>query len=114
MGIGLADLVTRKLYDKIDFAATYENTITSTFLDRAKIPIVCKNEEQAFQIAMKTIWNLPGTKPRIMIIRNTLKLDELYVSESIWEEIRNRRNVRSSGDWETLRFDHQGNLMLRV
>jgi hypothetical protein len=114
MGIGLADLVTRKLYDKIDFGATYENTITSTFLDRAKIPIVCKTEEEAFQIAMKTIWNLPGTKPRIMIIRNTLKLDELYVSEPIWEEIRNRKNVRSSGDWETLRFDHQGNLMLRV
>ncbi len=114
LGIGLADLTTRKLYNKIDFEATNENTITTTFLDRAKIPIVCKTEEEAFQIAMKTIWSLPGTRPRVMIIRNTLKLDELYVSENIWEEISNRSNIRSCGDWEKLHFDQQRNLMLRV
>ena len=114
LGIGLADLITRKLYDKIDLRATYENTITTTFLERAKIPIICKSEEEAFHIALKTSWNLPGTKPRIMIIRNTLKLDDLYVSEPIWEEIRGRADIRPSGDWEKLRFDDQGNLMLRV
>ncbi|NWF92984.1 MAG: DUF2088 domain-containing protein [Syntrophaceae bacterium] len=114
LGIGLADLITKKLYDKIDFRATYENTITTTFLERAKIPIICNTEEEAFQIALKTIWNLPGTKPRIIIIRNTLMLDELYVSESIWQEIKSRSNIRPGGDWETLRFDHQGNLTLRV
>lgn len=114
LGIGLADLTTRKLYDKIDFGATYENTITTTFLDRAKIPIVCKTEEEAFQIAMKTIGNLPGVQPRLMMIRNTLQLDELYISENIWEEIKNRPHIRSCGDWEKLAFDPQGNLMLRV
>lgn len=114
LGIGLADLITRKLHNRIDFGATYENTITTTFLERAKIPIVCKTEEEAFQIALKTIWNLPGTEPRMMIIRNTLKLDELYVSENIWEEISNRSDMRPCGDWEKLRFDHQGDLMLRV
>jgi hypothetical protein len=114
LGIGLADLTTRKLYDKIDFAATYENTITTTFLERAKIPITCKTEEEAFLIALKTTWNLPGTKPRIAIIRNTLRLDELYVSEPIWEEIKDQANIRSSGDWETLRFDHDGNLLLKT
>jgi hypothetical protein len=114
LGIGLADLITRELYNKIDFEATYENTITTTFLERAKIPIICKNEEEAFHIALKTSWNLPGTKPRVMIIRNTLKLDDLYVSEPIWEEIRGRADIRPSGDWEKLRFDAHGNLMLRV
>jgi hypothetical protein len=114
LGIGLADLITRKLYDKIDFGATYENTVTTTFLERAKIPIICKSEEEAFHIALKTSWNLPGTKPRVMIIRNTLKLDDLYVSEPIWEEIRGRADIRPSGDWEKLRFDAHGNLELRV
>ncbi len=114
LGIGLADLTIRKLYDKIDFRATYENTITTTFLERAKIPIICNSEEEAFQIAMKAIWNLPGTEPRIMIIRNTLKLDELYVSENIWDEIKNRSNIKPCGDWEKLSFDHDGNLTLRV
>jgi hypothetical protein len=114
LGIGLADLITRKLYSQIDLRATYENTITTTFLERAKIPIVCETEEEAFQIAMKTIWNLPGTKPRLTIIRNTLRLDDLYVSEPVWEEIEERASIRPLGDWEKLRFDHHGNLMLRV
>ena len=114
LGIGLADLITKKLSNKIDFGATYENTITTTFLERAKIPMTCKTEEEAFQIAMKTVWNLLGTKPRMMIIRNTLKLDELYVSENIWDEISNRSNIRYCGDLEKLRFDHHGNLILRV
>lgn len=114
LGIGLVDLITKKVYEKIDLNATYANTITTTFLDRARIPIVCNTEEEAFNIAMKTIWNLPGKKPRIIIIRNTLKLDELYVSENIWEEIRDRANISSLGDWEKLGFDIHGNLMLRV
>ena len=114
MGIGLVDLITKKVYEKIDLNATYANTITTTFLDRARIPIVCNTEEEAFNIAMKTIWNLPGKKPRIIIIRNTLKLDELYVSENIWEEIRNRANISPLGDWEKLGFDIHGNLMLRL
>jgi hypothetical protein len=114
LGIGLADLITKKLYDKIDFGATYENTITTTFLERAKIPIICKSEEEALHIGLKTSWNLPGTKPRITIIRNTLKLDHLYVSESIWEEIHGRADIRPSGDWEKLNFDAHGNLMLRI
>jgi hypothetical protein len=114
LGIGLADLITKKLYDKIDLRATYENAVTTTFLERAKIPMICKSEEEAFQIALKTSWNLPGTKSRIAIIRNTLKLDELYVSDPIWDEIRDKTNIRPNGDWEELRFDQQGDLLLRI
>ena len=113
-GIGLAHLITKKVYQQIDLNDTYKNMITATFLERARIPIICDNDEEAFQIAMKTIWNLPGTRPRIVVIKNTLKLDEMYVSEPIWEEIKNRPVIRPGGDWEKLSFDAQGNLSLRV
>jgi nickel-dependent lactate racemase len=114
LGIGLADLITRRLYEKIDFKDTYANTITTTFLDRARIPIVCESAEETFRIAMKTSWILPGAKPRIVIIRNTLKLDELYVSDPVWEEIRDAPTIRSVGDWEQLQFDSRGSLTLRI
>ena len=114
LGIGLAHLITRKCYEKIDFDATYANTITATFLDRARIPIVVNSDIEALDIALKTIWRLPGTTPRIMIIRNTLKLDELYVSEPIWEEIRDRHTIRPVDGWESLAFDQEGNLLLRI
>jgi len=114
LGIGRADLIIKKAYDKIDFKATYTNTATVTFLERAKIPMVADTEKEAFDIALRTIWNVPGTTPRAMIIRNTLKLDELYVSEPIWEEIKERSNVRPAGDWEPIEFDSDGELQLKV
>ena len=114
LGIGRADLITKKVYDKIDLEITYTNVITSTFLDRGKIPIVAGSEKEAFDIAVKTLWNLPGTVPRVVIIRNTLKLDELYVSQPVWEEIKARPNVITTGEWEILKFTGQGDLQLRI
>lgn len=114
LGIGLAHLITKKCYEKVDFDATYANTITTTFLDRARIPVVVNSDKEALDIALKTIWNLPETKPRIIIIRNTLKLDELYVSENIWEEIKDRVNIRLANGWETIAFDGEDNLLLRI
>ncbi|MBW1961454.1 MAG: DUF2088 domain-containing protein [Deltaproteobacteria bacterium] len=114
LGIGRADLITRRVYDRLDLNATYTNTITATFLERAKIPIVMDTEKEAFEVALKTIWNLPGTTPRVMIIKNTLRLDELYVSEPIWEEIDDRPNVKATGDWIPLTFDSNEQLQLKL
>ena len=113
-GIGRADLITRKVYDKLDRHATYTNTITATFLERAKIPIAIDTEKEAFEVGLKTIWNLPGTVPRVMIIKNTLKLDELYVSEPIWEDIKDQPNIKAAGEWEPMGFDSKGELLLRI
>ena len=114
LGIGMADMITRRLYEKIDLKATNINTITTTFLDRARIPMVFDTDKEAIEVGLKTIWNLPGTKPRIIIIKNTLKLDQMYVTEPIWEEIKNRKNITISGSWEELNFDNSGNLLTRI
>ena len=114
LGIGGADLITRKVFGKIDLKLTYTNTITATFLDRARIPMIAETEKEAFDIARRTIWNLPGAPARIVIIRNTLKLDELYVSEPIWEEIKGRPDIEGAGEWQILQFDQNGEMELRV
>jgi len=114
LGIGLAHLTTKRMYDKIDFDSTYTNTITATFLERARLPIVANSDREALNIALKTIWSLPGTEPRIIIIRNTLKLGEIYVSEAIWEEIRDRANISAVSGWEKFSFDPIGNLVLPI
>ena len=36
---GLADMISEKLFNKIDMKATYENIITSSYLERGKIPM---------------------------------------------------------------------------
>lgn len=112
IGISIADIITKRLYDKVDFAATYKNVITCGYLDRAKIPVVLQTDKEAIEVALKTIFTLPGTEPRVILIRNTLKLDEIFVSENIWKKI--KINTSTIGNWRKLTFDDIGNLTLRV
>ena len=107
-------MITKRLYEKIDLKVTNMNTITTTFLDRAKIPIVFDTDKDALEVGLRTICNLPGMKPRIIIIKNTLKLDQLYITEPIWEEIKNKKNITPSGDWEEINFDDSGNLLIKI
>ena len=114
LGVGIADIITKKLYKKIDFEVTYKNVITCGYLDRAKIPIIVDTDEEAIKIALRTSYNLPGIKPSIIIVRNTLKLDDMFVSEIIWEKIKNQKNISTISKRNKLTFDNIGNLTLRI
>ena len=94
IGIGLADFITTKLYKKIDFKSTYENVLTTSFIERAKIPIISDNEKSALDQAMSTLGNIDINKLRMIRIKNTLCLDEIYVSRSIYDEIQNNKNIK--------------------
>jgi len=113
LGVGLSDVTTRKLVNKINFITTYANTITSTFLNRAKIPITTETEREAVEIAMKTCWQPNRNKVRLLIMKNTLDLEYLYVSESIWNDIKNNKNIKSCGSWEQLSFTNDGEIKIR-
>ncbi len=113
LGVGLSDVTTRKLVNKINFITTYANTITSTFLNRAKIPITAETEREAVEIALKTCWQPNRNKVRLLIMKNTLDLEYLYVSESIWDDIKNNKNIKSCGGWEQLSFTNDGEMKIR-
>jgi len=97
LGIGLADVISRRLYDKIDFQATLENTYTSSFLSRAKVPVVAESDEQAVDIALRSSGAVAPGQERIMRIRDTLHLKEIYVSEKLLEELRSLPNIEITG-----------------
>ncbi len=113
LGVGLSDVTTRKLVNKINFITTYTNTITSTFLNRAKIPITAETERKAVEIALKTCWQPNRNKVRLLIMKNTLDLESLYVSESIWNDIKEQKNIKLSGGWEQLSFTNDGEMKIR-
>lgn len=93
LGMGLAEFITKKLYNKIDFKVTYENVITSTFLDRGKMPIVADTEKQALLYALRTCGPIEIENAKIMRIKNTLRLDEFYVSKAVLDEIKDKPNI---------------------
>ncbi len=87
IGMGLADVITRRFQRKIDFNATYENAITSTFLERVKMPLVAEDDEQGLRIALRTCGVIEPGRERIIRIGDTLNLAELHVSPALREEL---------------------------
>ncbi|MFE5323213.1 lactate racemase domain-containing protein [Paenibacillus sp. NPDC056579] len=108
LGIGLADLTTKRLFEKIDYHKTNENVITSTFLHRALIPIILDNDLEAMRTALRCCWGVSPEQARIIRIANTLHLEHMYVSESLIPEIEALDHVKVVGDLEEMKFDGSG------
>ena len=93
LGIGLADVITKKLYDKIELKVTYRNVYTSTFVERVKIPIIAENDRNALEYALRNCGEVPKRNEIIIRIRNTKHLDEIWVSNLALEQIKSNRNI---------------------
>ncbi|MEO6725148.1 MAG: DUF2088 domain-containing protein [Blastocatellia bacterium] len=106
-GIGLADVVTRRLADKIDWDATYMNGITSGFYEHFMLPIVAPTDAQALEWGIRASHD-PHKSKKIVRITDTLHLSEMYVSEAALDEIKDK--VEILGESENL-FDEQGSLI---
>jgi hypothetical protein len=109
IGVGLADVITERLYAKIDRDETYRNVVTSSFLERGKIPVVAQTDRDAFEIARRTCGYLEEGRERIVRILDTLHLEEVYVSQAILEEISNQEGIEVLGTGADL-FDEAGRL----
>lgn len=87
VGMGLADVITRRLYDKIDLQATNENIVTSSFLLRGKIPVVAADDATAYAYALRSCGRIEERDLRVVRVRDTLSLTEAYVSDAVLHEL---------------------------
>lgn len=108
LGIGLADLTTKRLFEKIDLKTMNENVVTSTFLARASIPIVLDNDQEALKAALRATWGVSPEQARIVRIPNTLHIGELYVSEVIFNELKDKENIEVLEELQEMKFDQDG------
>jgi hypothetical protein len=109
-GVGLADFVTRRLVDAIDPVATYTNAVTSTFVERAFIPITLPTDRDAIETALASLSISDVSQARIARIRNTLHLDEVWLSAPVLDEVAGRPGAEI-GPLEPLRFTDDGTLL---
>jgi len=94
IGVGLADVITRKLFNQIKMDVTYRNVYTSTFLERVKIPLIAENEKNALEYALRNCGEVPKNNEVIMRIRDTKHLDELWVSTAAMEKLESNRDIK--------------------
>lgn len=110
-GMGLADFITGRFRNQIDFAATYTNTLTATFVERARMPVVLESDRAVIQAALMTLGRPPKESVRVIRIRNTLTLDLFAVSPAVWSELAGREHVEALGQPRDWLFDRAGNLL---
>jgi hypothetical protein len=110
LGIGLADVITRRLYDKIDLGVMYENILTSTFLERGKIPLIAESDATAYAYARRGCGYVPQGRERVVRIQDTLHLDQVYVSQAILDDIGSRSDIEVVSAPVTV-FDTRGELL---
>lgn len=86
IGIGPADICTQRLYDAIDFEATYINGLTSTVCSAARVPMVLSADEDAICGGIVTSNSSDLRSVRLVRIKDTLHVTELMISESLLDE----------------------------
>jgi hypothetical protein len=109
-GIGLVDITTKRLVDKIDYQATYMNAITGISLEKAAVPMHLETDREAIEVALGSIGLVPPEKSKIVRIKNTLHLDEVEVSEIYGKEIRQRPDLEILEGPGPMTFDKDGYL----
>lgn len=109
-GIGLVDLISKKLFDRIDFPTMFVNGKTTKCPERYKIPMFLDNDRETVLTGLDFAQTTGSFGNRIAWIRNTADLETLYVSKPLAQEAAgmDRLDVAPSGE-TTPEFDEAGN-----
>ena len=111
IGIGLADITTQRLVDKIDRQATYINSTTGISLEKAAIPIYVNSDREAIEIALGSVGLISPNKSKIVRIKNTLELEIVGISEAYAKELRKRTDLEIVDKPSFIQFNGANNLM---
>ena len=81
-GVGLADIVTRRLADAIDHDVTRTNIVTSGFLLRGKLPVVAEDDRQAWEWCLRGAGVVDTRNVRAARVVDTLHCADLWVTDA--------------------------------
>jgi hypothetical protein len=104
-GIGMADVIAQRLFDKIDWHATNINGITASNLNVVKTPMRCPDDRSALDLLAGSVGRMRTEDVTIARVRNTLELNRMWVSENLLEG-----QTFESGDPFELSFDSNRDL----
>ena len=87
VGMGLADLCSRKLVDAINYEAVAANILTAMALDAAKTPLTLPSDRICFETVLQLASRTVDHDLRIGRIKNTLELETFWLSEAALDDL---------------------------
>lgn len=108
-GIGLVDVTTRRVFERMTFEETYPNALTSTASVSVKIPMVMASDALAVRAAIRTAGVTDPATVRLARISDTLSLSEMQASPAATATL-DRSQTEVDGPPAPLPFDDAGDL----
>jgi hypothetical protein len=93
IGIGLADITTKKAITKMNYDTTFVNCLTAGSTETGKIPVFLPNDRDAIATALRTCGPIDPRKAKVVRIKNTLELERFWISESLAEIVKSDRKL---------------------
>lgn len=95
IGVGQADLCTKRLFEAAELETTYVNSLIATVTSVARLPMILPTDHEAIKAAILTCNIMDFSRVRMVRIRDTLHLGEMLVSEALVDEVSAKKNVVS-------------------
>ncbi len=111
VGIGLCDVISDRLYGKIDFEPTWINSLTASSLTASYVPLHFADDRTCIEKIAPTCGKLDVRDVSIAWIRNSMDINELLISENLLEEVRRNPALEVLGEPTEIEYDSDGNLV---
>lgn len=107
-GIGLGDVALRRAWEQMDPVQTYINVITAKKPEGGRIPLIVENDRQALYVAIACCLKTTADSARIARIRSTKHLEQMWLSEPLWNELAGANHLEALTDPEPIQFTADG------
>ncbi len=110
-GIGLAEVTTRRLVNRMKLEMTYPTGVTNTCLHLMNIPMIMDNDREALQLALMCCPDAEDhDNMKLIRIPNTAHIGEIEISEGLLPLAEANPDIEILTEPYDLPFDGQGNL----
>jgi hypothetical protein len=110
IGLGVADVTTDRLVNRIDWHATAVNALTSTSLASSRTPLHFPTDRECLERLAATVGRFDAAEVTYGWIRNTLEVTRLAMSANLRPVLEGNPLIAIEGETE-FRFDAAGNLL---
>ena len=116
LGVGLANAITKRFFDKIDLEMMYPNCLTSTVLASARIPCIVYSDKEAIQLCIRTCNGIDQKNVRIIRIPNSLHIGNIMLSEAYYADVLAGKypGLEAVSAPEYMEFDEEGALLTPI
>ena len=111
VGVGMADIVTDRLVNHIDWGQSLMNALTANHPAVVRTPIHLPTDRECLEAMAPTVGKLNLMELKIGWIRNTLELSGLILSETLRDEIEANPNLAIVGGPIKIPYGADGNLV---